>query len=111
MKKFRTGITYRNPQHWLRTEVRYGVNMRVIRVQNKKNCRNLHFKGLAIFFAEGCFPWSFEDFYKALRIFRIQMLWIFIKCNFLPFLIGKNLCLYLDRDLAKKLGPDFKSEY
>jgi hypothetical protein len=34
------------------------------------------------------------------------MFWIFIKSKFLPFLVRKNLCLYLDRNLAKKLDPD-----
>jgi hypothetical protein len=41
MKKFGTGITYRDPQYWLRTEVRYGVNIRVIRVQIASKIRKI----------------------------------------------------------------------
>ncbi len=71
MKKFGTGITYRDPQYWLRTEVRYGVNIRVNpgpdSLQNKKNCRNLHFEGLAIFFAGVAFPGASKIFIKPLE--------------------------------------------
>jgi hypothetical protein len=59
------------PQHWLRTEVRYGVNIRVIWVQIaskiRKKCRNLHFEEPIIFFGEGCFYWSFEVIDKGME--------------------------------------------